>query len=320
MKKNILVAVPCADEVKARFAAAFGEEVCFTYTAEKSPELPELLKSADAVIGEPTIEMLLEAPSVRWVQMTWAGTDIYTRRAGFPEGVALTNASGAYGKIISEYVMAMALAHYRLLPAYFVNQQKALWQDAGSERTLDGKTVLIIGTGDIGSNVAKRMAAFGAVPVGVNRRGRCPEGFAAAYTAERLDDLLPVADIVVGCAPNTDGTVGLLNKERLLLMKKDAVLINVGRGGLIVTEDLVEVLRAGHLSGVSLDVYETEPLDAAHPLWSMERVLLTPHISGKGFGHDPSTSEAIWDICMHNIRRWLDGEPLMSKVDIKAGY
>ena len=103
-------------------------------------------------------------------------------------------------------------------------------------------------------------------------------------------------------------------------MKKDALLINVGRGPLIVTDDLVEVLRAGHLMGVSLDVFETEPLPAEHPLWSMERVLLTPHISGKGFGHDPSTSEAIWEICMENIGRWLAGEPLVSEVDRKAGY
>lgn len=164
-----------------------------------------------------------QAEKLRWVQMTWAGTDIYTRRTGFPERVTLTNASGAFGRTISEYVLGGILTMYRNFPAYREQQKQAVWRTVGAERTLYGRTVLILGTGDLGSNVAKRLRGFGTVNIGVRRAaGETLPYFDEVRGIAELDELLPQADIVIGCLPNTPGTAGLLTETRLRRMKQDA--------------------------------------------------------------------------------------------------
>ena len=128
------------------------------------------------------------------------------------------------------------------------------------------------------------------------------------------------ADIVIGCLPNTPGTAGLLTETRLRRMKQDALLVNVGRGTLLSTVELADVLADGHLSGAVLDVCDTEPLPPSSPLWGMENVLLTPHVSGRGFGHDRGTERLIWEIVMDNLARYLEGKKLRHIVDINRGY
>ena len=134
------------------------------------------------------------------------------------------------------------------------------------------------------------------------------------------DELLPQADIVIGCLPNTPGTAGLLTETRLRRMKQDALLVNVGRGTLLSTAELAAVLADGYLSGAVLDVCDTEPLPPSSPLWGMENVLLTPHVSGRGFGHDRGTERLIWEIVMDNLARYLEGKNLRHIVDINRGY
>ena len=152
MKKRVIVTAECSEKTKEMLRRCFGEMCDLTFD-----RTPETLGDAEICIGEPRMELVEQAECLRWVQMTWAGTDIYTRRAGFPENVMLTNASGAFGRTISEYVLAGILAMYRNFPAYREQQKHAVWQSAGAERTLFGKTVLVLGTGDLGGNVAKRL-------------------------------------------------------------------------------------------------------------------------------------------------------------------
>ncbi len=315
---NVLItASSCNDEIKGILESQFADKCNFIYRTEEDAE--DVIESVDIIVGGLPIEFLGRAKNLKWVQMTWAGTDIYTRVEGFPEGVLLTNASGAFGKEISEYVIGTILARYIRLDKYLDNQKKSLWKGMGAERNLDRKRVLIFGTGDIGTNIAKRLKSFGTVNIGVKRVVDRPlEYFDDLYTLDNIDELLPKADIVIGCLPNTDYTQGLLDYRRLSMMKKDSTLVNVGRGTLIVTEDLIRLLHEGHFADVILDVTDVEPLPQTSPLWNMSNVLVTPHISGQGLSK--ATEKAIWEICIENIRRYITGESLKNLVDIKAGY
>lgn len=316
--KKLLITVPCREAVKERLLAEFGGDYAITFAQEDKEIIAREIVSAEVIVGEPDPRLLPAAEKLRWMQITWAGADRYTK--DFPETVTLTNASGAFGRIISEYTLGMILAQYKQLHKYYVNQKKKLWEDLGYERSLLGKKVLILGTGNVGSNIAQKLHAFGTCNVGINRSGREAAHFDEIHTMDSLDALLPQADILIGALPKATGTVGLLDYRRLKLLKPDALLVNVGRGTMIVTKDLEAVLAEGHLSGAILDVVDPEPLPEDSPLWDCDRVLLTPHVSGIGFDHEPATEEAIWEICEENLRRYCQGLPLRNRVDIQAGY
>lgn len=151
---EVLITAPCSDEIKLRLEE-FKNSCVFLFKDRKSD-----IGSAEVVIGEPRTERIREAKNLKFVQMTWAGADIYTR-GGFPQGTKIANASGAFGPVIAEYVIGAILCVYRRFPEYIENQKVCIWRDAGAERTIEGKTALILGTGDIGSNIAKRLSAFG---------------------------------------------------------------------------------------------------------------------------------------------------------------
>lgn len=161
---EVLITAPCSDEIKLRLEE-FKNSCVFLFKDRKSD-----IGSAEVVIGEPCTERIREAKNLKFVQMTWAGADIYTR-GGFPQGIKIANASGAFGGVISEYVIGAILCVYRRFPEYIENQKVCIWRDAGAERTIEGKTALILGTGDIGSNIAKRLSAFGTKNIGIRRTG-----------------------------------------------------------------------------------------------------------------------------------------------------
>lgn len=290
---------------------------------EDAPEadIAAALRKAEVVFGEPAPALLEKAKVLRWIQMSWAGADLYTHAPHFPETVQLTNATGVYGVTIAEHAMAMLLALCRRLPAYGRQQREKVWQDCGSEWALEGKHALILGAGDIGTNLAIRLRSFGVTCTGVRRVVReKPDCFAELGTLAELDQLLPQADLVACSLPDAPHTRGLLDRKRLLSMKRDAILLNVGRGSLIDTDALADVMAAGHLFGAGLDVVQPEPLPRSHRLWELENVILTPHVAGVGFGHAPQTAARIWTLCTENLQRYLAGEPLRNVVDFSSGY
>ena len=315
---KLLVTVPCKPSVWERFKQEFGGKLDIIFAKGDPKIIEDAISSAEVIIGEPKPELLHNARNLKWMQITWAGADRYT--GNFPQGIVLTNASGAFGRVISEYTIGMILSQYKRFPGYYVNQKKQLWKDLGKERSLLHNQVLILGTGNVGSSIAQKLHAFGTYNIGINRSGKQAEHFDEMHTLEDLDTLLPQADIVIGALPKTVGTIGLLDYRRLHLMREDALLVNVGRGTMIVTKDLERTLAEGRFYGVVLDVMDPEPLPQDSPLWSCERVLLTPHISGIGFDHEPQTDAHIWDICFENLHRYLDGKPLTHVVDVRAGY
>ena len=315
---KLLITVPCKPDVKESLLREFSSQYEIIFAQDDHEIITQELKTVEVVIGEPAPALLDTAKNLKWMQITWAGADRFTR--DFPENVVLTNASGAFGRIISEYTIGMILAQYKRLPEYYVNQKKKVWADLGQERSLLNKKVLILGTGNVGSSIAQKLHAFGTYNIGSNRSGRCPEHFDECHPVTELDTYLPTTDIVIGALPRTPFTQGLFDYRRMQLIQKDAMLVNVGRGTMIVTKDLEKLLEEGHFSGVVLDVMDPEPLTETSSLWTCDRVLLTPHISGIGFGHEDATEAAIWDICRENLRLYAAGKPLTHVVDVAAGY
>ena len=187
MKTKVIVCTEYSEQARAELLTRFGDRFDITFD-----EHAAALGDAEICIGEPPLALVQQAEKLRWVQMTWAGTEIYTRRTGFPERVTLTNASGAFGRTISEYVLGGILTLYRNFPAYREQQKQAVWRTVGAERTLYGRTVLILGTGDLGSNVAKRLRGFGTVNIGVRRAaGETLPYFDEVRGIAELDELLP---------------------------------------------------------------------------------------------------------------------------------
>ncbi len=321
-KIKVLIKPQCDAEIRSRFISKFGEKCEFIFEDNESGNSVE---TAEVMIGEPEESEIQKAGNLRWLQLTWAGADKYTKMKAFPSGVTLTNASGAFGKIIAEYAIGTVIALYRSFSVYWDNKQKHLWKKSDSSSTIYGKKVLILGTGDIGRNIAHRIKAFETEVIGIKRTlssgtSEQLKDFDQVYDLTALDQQLQKADIVIACLPGTPETKGILNYDRLHFMKKEAVLVNIGRGTLIPTEDLVRTLQEGHLKGAALDVFETEPLPENSSLWNMENVILTPHIAGPSFGGNTEVQDMIWNICMENLERYLDGQKLKNTVRMTEGY
>ncbi len=326
---KILVTVPFRKSHKAMLKeAALGAQFFFqeSYLSEPDGKKDEeryksLLKEAEIVIGNPTIEEIASAPALKFVQSSNAGVEKYTQVPGFPRNVLLCSMSGAFGGIISEYVLGAVLTMYRNFFHYREQQEERQWQDVGSEQALMGKTALILGTGDIGTNVAKRLKAFDVHTIGIRRTvSKTSEWFDEVWTLDSLDEKLSHADLVIGCLPKTQQTTQLLTEERLRKIKKGGLVVNVGRGNLIVQSDLIKLLEEGYLSGAVLDVTDPEPLPKDDPLWGMKNVLITPHISGISFGHAPQVEDNVAKICAHNLKAYLTHTKMWNVVDFESGY
>ena len=251
--------------------------------------------------------------------MVMSGPDATAGSAPNPEGVILTNVTGAFGLAISEHMVANVFTLYKKLHLYRDNQNKSLWLDRGQVKQIEGAVVLTVGLGDIGGNFAKKMKALGAYTIGVRRKDTSkPEYIDELILQEDLDNVLPKADIVALALPNTSETKGLFNRERIYSMKDGATLINVGRGNAVDTEALCDALEDGKLYAAALDVTDPEPLPAEHRMWKIENALITPHISG--FFHLRKTYENIVSIFIENFNRFLNNEPLENIIDMTTGY
>ena len=286
----------------------------------------ELLKSEDyanieIVFGEPEHSTIHFMKNLRWIQMTWAGANKYTSVPDFPDHIILTSASGAYGCVISEYIVSGILALYKNLFSYRAQMKSGGWNCIEGEETLEGKRVLILGTGNIGQETAKKLRCFGAYTVGICRTpGNKPLSFDEIYTIDSVDTQLQSADVVIIALPGTAETQGMFDAERIKKMKANAILVNVGRGFVVNTDELTNALQKGLLRGAVLDVTDPEPLPEKHPLRSMENVLLTPHISGIGWGENKFTRKRILDIFCENLKRDKNNEPKKNIIDFSKGY
>lgn len=286
----------------------------------------ELLKSEDyakidIVFGEPEHSTIHSMKSLRWIQMTWAGANKYTSAPDFPDNIILTSASGAYGCVISEYIISGILTLIKKLFSYRAQVKSGGWNKIEGDDTLEGKRVLILGTGNIGQETAKKLKCFGVHTIGICRNPSTKQlPFDEINTIDRLDMQLPSADVVVIALPGTTETAGMFDMERIKKMKANAILVNVGRGFIVNTDELTNALQNGLLRGAVLDVTEPEPLPEKHPLRDMENVVLTPHISGISWGGNTFTRKRILDIFCENLMRDKNNELKKNIIDFSKGY
>lgn len=315
--EKALVLFPVSPQEEQKLKNEF-PEIEFRFTSESRQDD---VSWADIIFGNPSVEHLKGCSHLQWIQLGSAGADRYTDEGALPAGTVLTNATGAYGLTISEHMMGMLLMLVKKLHLLRDNQGSGTfaWKNAGPVKTLLGATVLVIGAGNIGTEFAKRVKPFGCTVIGVRRTaGDTPEEFDEMHTVDELDSLLPRADVVALSLPGTKETSHIMNEYRLGLMKKDSVLLNVGRGTAVDTEALCRYLDEGKFWGIGLDVTEPEPLPSDHRLWRYPNVFISPHCSG-GLGLT-ETGNYIRELFARNLRCILEGGQPENVVDCKTGY
>jgi len=307
------------DELAVLAELAPNVEILVGLSEEEALAQAYRIQGADAhVLSD---EFLALADHLVWAQSWSAGVAGYLEMEGLKNNdrIVLTNMKGVHGPAIAEHVFAMLLSMTRDLDAFRKAQENAEWdRDAGTGMTtLSGRTMLVVGMGGIGSQIARRAKGFDMRVLATVRTERpAPPYCDELGTAEDLDRFLPEADVVAVALPLTEETTDLFDAEKFALMKPGSYFINVGRGQVVVTDDLLAALDSGHLAGAGLDVTEPEPLPADHPLWQSDRVIITPHVSSFA----DLTRERRWDVFQENIRRFGAGEPLLNVVDKQLGY
>ena len=312
MKKAVVIVPTEKKEREAFKTAAPDIEFIYEYSVDA-------LKEASVVIGNPPKDDLQYAKKLEWIQLSMAGTEPYSLPGVLPDSVALTNSTGAFGLAISECMVGYVFELYKKLHLYRDNQQKSEWLDRGGVKRIEGSRVLILGMGDIGSEFGKKMKALGCHIIGVKRTlTNKPDWCDELYTSDSIDRLIPDADIIALALPNTPETVNIISRERIAMMKSDAIIINVGRGNAIDADALYEAVSQGKLWGAALDVTAIEPLPKDSPLWSCENIIITPHITG--FFHLRDTYDMIIEIAAENLRRFSAGENLLNRVDKSTRY
>lgn len=258
------------------------------------------------------------APTLKWIQLTSAGADRLLNSGFIEAGVTVTTVSGLHATPISEFVLSAILMFAKGAPQTMRAQLKHEWARF-APRELSGKTVGIVGLGHIGAEVGRLAKAFGCRVIATKRSAtEVHRGLYAdeIMPASELHRLLGESDFVVLSVPLTQATRGMIGEAELRTMKPTAVLVNIARGPVTVEADLIRALREGWIAGAALDVFEHEPLPPASPLWDMENVILTPHISG---GTEIYNQRAV-AIFADNLRRYLRGEQLENVVDPARGY
>jgi glyoxylate/hydroxypyruvate reductase A len=258
-------------------------------------------------------ELYAGARRLRWLQAMGAGVD-WVLGPQLPAGVVVTRAPGVFGPWMTEYVLGWCSWVTQRMEAYRAAQRERRWLDRVLPDRLLGKTMTIVGLGDIGRAVARGARALGMRVVGVSRSGRRVREADRVHRIGALRTALASADFVVLVLPLTEATRGLIDARALAAMRDSAWLVNVGRGALVDETALVAALRQRRIAGAVLDVFATEPLPPEHPLWALDNAVVTPHISG------PSTAEEIAPVFNDNLARYLAGRPLRHVVDRVRGY
>ena len=279
------------------------------------PEDPRTV-GTEVLVGAHSRQLVERLPQLKLVQLLSAGSgDLSDIR----EDIPVANAYGAYGRGIAEYLLAGTLMFQKSFPMFMERQRERIWNRDTPIYRLEGVKVLSVGMGAIGTEYLRLCAMLGMECYGVRRTLHDqPEFVKKLYTMDTMDEILPEADFVVLSMPHTPETAGSFNEARFRKMKKDAVLMNVGRGTAVVTDDLLRMVKEGWFRGVLLDVMEQEPLPLNSPLWNAERVILTPHIAGRW--SSPANYEAVMSVVKENLKRFAAGEPLLHTINRKLEY
>ncbi len=279
------------------------------------------ITDADVFYGWPDAELIAAAHRLRWIHIPGMGVDQFLRTPGASDvQITVTNSPGAHTNPIADHVLAMILAFAHRLPEMIDDRRARAWDPPKySFRILElnGSVLGLLGLGGIGRAVAERAMSFGMQVYAVDPSPiETPAGVRGVWDIDRLDELLGMADWFVVTAPLIPETSGLVDAGRVAAMKKGAHLIVISRGGIVDEAAVAEALASGHLAGAGLDATGIEPLPAESPLWDLDNVILSPHVSGD----TPALASERERIFLANLRRFIDGEPLAYVVDLRRGY
>jgi phosphoglycerate dehydrogenase-like enzyme len=289
--------------------------------ATSSDELRDALPGADVMLGWSFRDASLPAAwdaatDLRWIHWAGAGVDA----AVFPElaasDVQLTNAQGVFDVPMAEWVLGMIICFAKRVPQTLASQARGEWEYRLSE-IVAGKRALVVGVGSIGRAVGRLLSAAGmeVEAIGRSARDNHPD-FGHVYSVAELHTRLPLADYVVLITPLTEQTRNLFAAPEFNAMSSHARFINIGRGALVVEEDLLAALHDGQIAGAALDVFVEEPLPPQSPFWQAANCLVSPHMSGDYVEYEQTMADQF----MHNWERYLAGEPLVNLVDKNLGF
>lgn len=284
----------------------------FALDETRSPRVVQRMKEAEVMFGLPSPHDLA-ASSLRYLQLQSIGYDIYTS-AGvtFPAGLTICNAAGVMDIGMSEHLLSLMLALARRLPDYYAARQTRVWRRGElTHGELSGSTVCFIGVGQSGTAMARSCLGLGMRVRGVRRHPDRPHPLIdEIYGPDQLYEAVREADHVVAILPASHESKHLFNAAFFEAMRPGAYFYNLGRGMLVDEAALIQYLQSGHLAGAGLDVFETEPLPADSPLWTMENVIVTPHVAGFSINDFKRYTE----LFIENLRRYRDGSPLKNAV------
>lgn len=276
--------------------------------------------AANRGVCEP--EILDAAKELRWVLALTAGIE---RCVAVPSlrdrGIVVTNMRGVESDVIAEHAIALAMALARGIDTFVLAQSKSQWswsQAATTQmQTLKGKTLLVVGLGAIGTEIASRGHALGMKVIATRNSGRTgPEFVSYVGLSDELLPLSRTADVIINAAPLTRETTGIFDAKFFAGLKSHALFVNIARGGSVVTKDLIAALTEGRIAGAGLDVTDPEPLPPDHPLWRAPNLIITPHVAGNS--DLPSDQRTL--LAVENLRRYVAGEKLLSVADLKREY
>ena len=299
-------------------AAGGGREILFSSDPE---EIEKYLDRIEIGMGDIPFLLIPRMPNFKWWQLWSAGADVLQK---FPElkdlPFVLSTSSGIHGQQIAEHLFAMLLGWNRRLKEAFAAQERHKWLFVKDDKlsVLNGKTMLIMGYGNIGADIARIAGSFGLNIIGLRRNPQKAGGTEGLLVddAVKLHSYLPEADYVVNILPSTPATLHCFGSAEFGKMKKSALYISMGRGATTDEAALINALRGNNISGALLDVAETEPLPGDSPLWDMDNVLITGHYAGC----HPEYSRMAMTIALENLGRFNRGEPLKNLVDKQRGY
>lgn len=311
-KKNIVAILPFKEEQKEQMKKLY-QDVDFIFTDIEHISV-EQIQTADGIIGNLPPAYLKDAANLQWLQLNSAGYEEYLAEGLLKKEIVLNNAGGAYGVAVAEHLLAMVVSLAKKIPTYRDEQNRNEWSDLGQVLPLHDLTVLVVGLGDIGGHFAKLMKVLGNRIIGIkNNISVKPDYVDEVYRLEDLDKIIGQADIVALTIPASETTKGLMNEERFLRMKKEALFFNVGRGSLVDSNALMTALEKEVIAGAGIDVVDIEPLPKDHKLWKTKNLLITPHCAG-GF-HLPETLTKIQDIALYNLDIFVNGGQYKNKVN-----
>jgi phosphoglycerate dehydrogenase-like enzyme len=305
----------------------------FTKALEKFPKIKEKVEifidwdeenfkssmsNSDILIAWnfPTSNLEKISPNLKWIHCISAGINHLIPLNWIRKDLVLTNNSGIHSKKAGEYGLMSILMLQNHLPKLITNQKNKKFVSLFSN-PIEGKTVVVIGTGALGGSMIKLLSPLGAKIIGVNKKGRSVDGCSKIYKINEIDNILPKADILYLALPETPETKNLINRKRLNLLKSTCGIVNIGRQSAMDYVTLCEKLEKNELAGAILDVFETEPIETNSKIWDTPNLIITPHVSSDD---GESYVRLTLELFIKNLKLFIENKPLVNQIDKKLGY